>query len=768
MAKSIAPEKAEKIFKSDVIGVRMDSIVIRIYAGMKGSIEEDGKGGLNIYRPNNDYEWVWRIKDEAVLNDLNGTFSNQHFEEDHKVTAELENCKLDIYYGADGTPEKSAASSTHVTVNEADGYSTKNGKIDGENMKYYVLFENNRPYIQSDRVVNSMTLLLPDTPGMKKTGYHLDKGAEWIRVEDNNVFAAGKSYRPTLLFPDSAYEDSKLCLYANWKQNTYEIIYHSNDGTDAKAKSDTKYFDGEAFALDKNGFTRSGYTFAGWATSKNGPVDYIDKQGGLKNLTEEHEGQVHLYAVWVPDVSKITLDKQGGTGGTDQYFQKYEKGNFAEKECVNSILEITEPEKPGHTFLGYFTFKDGNGTQYISSKGKIDETKPLLIGDTVLYADWQEHKYTIKYHANGGTGSMADTPAIYGKEVFLRTNIYERIGYTFAGWAKSENGPKVYDKGASVKDLTTVDGGVVNLYAVWEPVHSMITLDPQGGTGGTGFFYAKYGVNFYTNELFTTLISQITIPEKPGYDFKGYYKDIAGNGSTLIGANGIISAAKDAFAQDTTLFAKWQAKSYTVTFDKQGGTNGSDSVTATYKKRMPASEAPTRAGFTFKGYYAQKNGAGTKYYDEFMNSDVIYESTQNTTLYAYWVDETAPMVILKANVDEANPWTNQPVSLNAIAEDLGTGLSSVYIYQIGDNDSLSCVASATGLNGAKSKELTFTNTKEGVVRYKAVATDMTGKTSESYNTVFYDKTAPTGDVGVSVSGNTFYFNIIITDINPGN
>lgn len=593
LAKNVDYKKAEKIFKSSVIGVRMDSIVIRKYAGMRGNIEEDGKGGLIITRPNNDYEWVWRIKDEAVLNDLNSTFSNQHFEEDHKVTAELENCKLDIYYGVDGTPEKSAASSTHVTV--GNGFRTATAPINKKDIPY-TLCENNKVYIQSDRVVNSMTLLLPDTPGMKKTGYHLDKGKEWIRAEDNSEFAAGKSYRPTTLFPDSAYKDSKLCLYANWKPNTYEIIYHSNDGADVEVRSGKKYFDGEEFALDKNAFTRTGYTFAGWATSENGSVIYKDKQGGLKNLTAENEGTVHLYAVWVPDVSKITLDKQEGTGGTDQYFQKYGDGNYKEKECVNSILEITKPDRPGYTFLGYFTFKDGNGTQYITADGKIDKTKPLFIGDAVLYADWKAHTYK-------------------------------------------------------------------------------------------------------------------------------------------------------------------------VTLDKQGGIYGSDAVIATYDKRMPVADAPVRPGYKFQGYFTQRNGMGIQYYDEEMDSNVIYKNTNSITLYAHWVDESAPECRLKLSADT---WTNEMVRLTAMAEDYGIGLDSIFIYRIEDDGTLTCVATEKGLAGANKKELSFVNTMEGVVRYKAVAMDLDGNYSESYNTVYYDKTPPIGEiVDMEIQGDSFYFDIIITDGNPG-
>lgn len=597
LAKKVDPEKAERIFKSDIIGVRMDSIVIRSYAGMSGRIEEDDKGGLKIYRPNNDYEWVWRIKDEEVLKDLNNTFSGQYFEEDHKVTTELKNYKLNIYYAVDGTPEMSAASSTHVTVNEAKDYSTKHGKIDGKNMTYYVLFEENKPYIQSDRVVNSMTLLLPDTPGMKKTGYHLDKGKEWIRAEDNSDFAAGKSYRPTTLFPDSAYKDSTLCLYANWKPNTYEIIYHSNDGAGVEVRSGTKYFDGEEFALDKNGFTRTGYTFAGWATSENGPVVYKDKQGGLKNLTAENEGKVHLYAVWVPDIATVTLDNDGADiPGTKAYFQKYGEGNYKEKACETPLSVITKPDRTGYDFGGYYTGKNGIGTQHVTEAGQITSTK-------------------------------------------------------------------------------------------------------------------------------TT------------------------------------------FTTDTTLYAKWNAKRFTVTLDKQGGIYGSDNVTAIYEKKMPVADAPVRAGYEFQGYFTKPNGEGNRYYDKEMKSDVIYRNAKNMTLYAYWVDVLAPDCRLKTSADT---WTKDRVTLTAIAEDYGKGLESVSIYRIESDGKQVCVAAETNLAGESQKEVTFVNTIEGVIRYKAVAIDVEGNRSESHVTIYYDKTPPTGEVlELKAEEDGFYFDIIITDGNMG-
>ena len=81
------------------------------------------------------------------------------------------------------------------------------------------------------------------------------------------------------------------------------------------------------------------------------------------------------------------------------------------------------------------------------------------------------------------------------------------------------------------------------------------------------------------------------------------------------------------------------ADTVTITFDNLGGTGGqTGNVTATYGEAMPtiSSTAPTKAGYTFGGYYTQPNGKGTKYYDASMNSVRVSNMITDKTLYAYW------------------------------------------------------------------------------------------------------------------------------------
>jgi len=118
-------------------------------------------------------------------------------------------------------------------------------------------------------------------------------------------------------------------------------------------------------------------------------------------------------------------------------------------------------------------------------------------------------------------------------------------------------------------------------------------------------------------------------PTKTGYTFNGW---TGSNGTT---PQTSVSIAKGSIG-NKTYTANWTANTYTVTLDKQEGTDGSNSVTATYNSAMPSMTRPTRTGYTFGGYYTETNGEGTQYYNANGESAKNWDKTSDTTLYAKW------------------------------------------------------------------------------------------------------------------------------------
>ena len=78
---------------------------------------------------------------------------------------------------------------------------------------------------------------------------------------------------------------------------------------------------------------------------------------------------------------------------------------------------------------------------------------------------------------------------------------------------------------------------------------------------------------------------------------------------------------------------------FNVSFAKEGGSGGTTSVRVKLGDAMPSANAPTREGYDFKGYYSEKNGKGTKYYDSNMNSKHNWDQETNAKIYAYWSEK---------------------------------------------------------------------------------------------------------------------------------
>jgi len=352
----------------------------------------------------------------------------------------------------------------------------------------------------------------------------------------------------------------------------------------------------------------------------------------------------------------------------------------------------------------------------------------------------------------------------------LRMNIFNWIGHSFEGWALSSTGEVVYeDKQEINQSLTNVDGTVINLYAVWEPYLINIQLDKQGGDSavGTNNFYEEYGAAFYSDENRTNTITGITTPIRTGYTFQGYHEEMDGFGEKLILSTGVFDSkfTNTYYLEDAILYAHWTPNEYLITFDKQGGEGGTDSVKVVYDSLVPSADAPIRKGYAFKGYYTEENGQGELYYNENMASSVVYKETKDITLYAYWIDEEPPAVELYSNTDK---WINSHAYITSRSKDVGTGLSSFVVYKMDNTTGVFSPIYGDGvnLNGSKD-EMVFThdNTTEGAIRYKAVVTDVAGNTAEAYCIVLYDVTAPIGrDLGSSFTNpSKIFINIDVTD-----
>ncbi len=131
-----------------------------------------------------------------------------------------------------------------------------------------------------------------------------------------------------------------------------------------------------------------------------------------------------------------------------------------------------------------------------------------------------------------------------------------------------------------------------------------VTLNAQGGTGGTASVTAAYG----------NAMPAATMPTKTGYAFAGYFTETGGEGTKYYNADGSSARNWDKDTESaTTLYANWTKNNYTLTWNLDGGkvttagtgaavnATGSPSSSVAYGTDITA-PVVTKEGYDFSGW----------------------------------------------------------------------------------------------------------------------------------------------------------------------
>ena len=196
-----------------------------------------------------------------------------------------------------------------------------------------------------------------------------------------------------------------------------------------------------------------------------------------------------------------------------------------------------------------------------------------------------------------------------------------------------------------------------------------VTLDNQGATSpGTDSVSATSG----------QAMPSITKPTKTGYTFGGYYTGTNGSGTQYYKADGTSAKNWDK-SEDTTLYAKWTANTYTVTYNKNKPSSASSDVTGTTASsshtygtdKNLTQNGYSLVGWTFGGWNTQANGSGTNYSDKQSVRNLTSTSGATFNLYAKWTANTYAVTLdqndgsggsanVTATYDSAMPSATRP------------------------------------------------------------------------------------------------------------
>lgn len=350
----------------------------------------------------------------------------------------------------------------------------------------------------------------------------------------------------------------------------------------------------------------------------------------------------------------ISFNQNGGSGNTP---------SLSSSITWNSTLpNITSlPTRTGYTFYGYYNAASG-GDQYYNANGVAVRTWDY-IGAQTLYAHWIANKYTVTLDNQNATEVGSTLATATYNSAMPKIDVPTRTGYTFVGYFDAETGGTQYynSDGSSTKNWDKTSD--TTLYAKWTAKTSNVSLDGNGttNTGHTTSTTATYG---------SPMPNNIILPTRDGYTFAGYF-DAKEDGTKYYNSDISNKSARNWDKEDAnvTLYAQWNIITKSVTlFQYDTSQAGSTSVTVTYGSTMPTITPPSRAGYTFNGYFTLTDGKGTKYYNADGTSARVWNDTSVVSLYAYW---TVNSYVITFN---ANGGTGGTTSINV---DYGAAMPSI-------------------------------------------------------------------------------------------
>lgn len=276
--------------------------------------------------------------------------------------------------------------------------------------------------------------------------------------------------------------------------------------------------------------------------------------------------------------------------------QDFAFGNCTSLETIHIPVSVT--------FIGVYAFNDCPSSMTVTYSGSKKQWDIITGTDNLLNIPLVCAKLEATFNPDNGDPTV--TKFIDNDKNSKFTELVPeptKENYTFAGWY---NGVEKFD-------FTTVPTGDVTLTAKWDI--NKYTVKFVSDYGSFADQTIEHGKLIDTDKL--------TIPKVDGYTFGGWYAD---------------DAYKTKFdftkpiQSNTTVYAKWTAKDYEVSFITEHG-NAPTSQNVPYNKTADDPGKLTEDGYTFIGWYTDDT-----YTKEFNFKTPIKGDTK---VYAKW-EKNAP------------------------------------------------------------------------------------------------------------------------------
>ncbi len=459
-----------------------------------------------------------------------------------------------------------------------------------------------------------------------------------------------------------------ITLYAIWlgQSVTLELIVRdpgdASYGSEIRISPDPRYGDIVSISAYASSISApAGLQLKGWKID-NQPTELDVAVDYTNDYQVDRVGNIQLYSVWAPKSYYFIIGLNGGI-----YNKTY--NDHSVPTPFRSTINLSDfttgtsaISKEGYRLLG---FAD-EATAEVPTYGK-EATITMPSETKRIYCVWQELT-VITFDKNCDDPSMENYifPGVRGDATYGTVNLnqinatFARTNFTLLGWSTSSTAI-VADAGfaAGTPTYEIQNTNDIYLYAVWEGRAIKVRFDTNQEGGGDGSKFdrdRKYGdvIDLTATEF------QLTNTD-PGFTFGGWSTTSGANNNGGIVGNLYTVATESTTQELVTLYAIWNKRYFTLTYDYGDSSLGSkttpdgfDSRSIQYTSTVDVSEfvtyAKRRLGYDFMGWSINVGEADpSKIYGRPNGSNAITNvnfimPNSNITLHAIWEPIYVPII----------------------------------------------------------------------------------------------------------------------------
>ena len=436
-----------------------------------------------------------------------------------------------------------------------------------------------------------------------------------------------------------------MTLVPAWTANTIQVTFNANHGATPATSTQPVTFDGTyATAMAHTAVValedRSGWTFGGWFDSQTNANGTTQVGRVLDTATVTNASNHTLFARWTENTVQATFNANHGATPATATRPVTIGGTYAAAMSHADVVALES--RTGWTFAGWFDSQtNANGT---TQTGRVLDTATVTNTlDHTLFARWTANTIQVTFNANHGTTPATSTQPVTFAGTYAAAMghadvvaLESRTGWTFGGWFDTQANANGTTQTGRVLDTATVTNASAHtLFARWTANTIQVTFNANHGTTPATSTQPVTFAGTYAAAMGHADV--VALESRTGWTFAGWWTTPVTGGSEVLATTNVTNASNH------TLYARWTANTYQVTFNANHGTTPATSTqpvtfAGTYAAAMGHADVvalESRTGWTFEGWWTTPVTGGVE-----VLATTNVTNASNHALYARWTVNT--------------------------------------------------------------------------------------------------------------------------------